>query len=514
MIRYALAACAAVAAVAVAAAPAPESAERWYAEGASALARALALEPQRGAAKNVILFIGDGMGITTVTAARIFDGQLRGESGEENTLAFEQLPHVALAKTYNTNQQTPDSAGAMTAIMTGVKTKAGLIGVNQRARRGDCASAQGNELQTFLEQAELLGLATGVVTTSAVTHATPAATYAHSPERNWESDAQLPAAASAAGCRDIARQLIEFAHGDGLDVVLGGGRGKFLPATLADPEDASQSGERRDGRNLTDEWLARGGNAVYVWNKRQFVAADVEQTDRLLGLFNHSHMSFEHDRRNDQGGEPSLSEMTEKALKILQKNPQGFFLMVESGRIDHAHHGNNAYRALDETREFANAVRTALALTDSKETLIIVTADHSHVLTMAGYPWRGNPILGKVVGSGDDRETADQEPARARDGRPYTTLGYANGPGGAVAGTEGQRRDVYTVDTTNPNYRQYAGVPLLDETHGGEDVAIFAGGPWAHLFHQTHEQNYIYHVMRYAGIEQRQRSWWQRLFDD
>lgn len=508
--RYALAVWAATAAAVAAAPPLPESPERWYAEGAAALTRALQLEPQRGVAKNVILFIGDGMGLSTVTAARIFDGQLRGENGEENVLAFEQLPYVALAKTYNTDQQTPDSAGTMTAIMTGAKTKAGVIGVNQRVRRSDCASAQGNELETFLEQAERLGLATGLVTTSSVTHATPAATYAHTPNRDWESDAQLPEAASAAGCRDIARQLIEFPHGDGPDVVLGGGRGKFLPTTVSDPEEASRSGERRDGRNLVEEWLSRRSNAVYAWNKQQFVAADVEKVDRLLGLFNYSHMNFEHDRRGDQGGEPSLSEMTEKALKILQKNPQGFFLMVEGGRIDHAHHENNAYRALDETREFANAVRTALALTDNQETLIIVTADHSHVLTMAGYARRANPILGKVVGS-DGGDSADQEPVRALDGRPYTTLGYANGPSGRV---DGVRPDVYATDTTNPNYRQYAGVPLPGETHGGEDVPVFAGGPWAHLLHQTHEQNYIYHVMRHAAIEQRQRSWWQRVFSD
>src|SRR5690606_25285099 len=138
-------------------------------------------------------------------------------------------------------------------------------------------------------------------------------------------------------------------------------------------------------------------------------------------LFNASHMRFHADQESSDADEPSLSLMTEKAIELLQKNSKGFFLMVEGGRIDHAHHGNNAYNALWDTVALADAVTTASRMTNAEDTLIIVTADHSHVMTMAGYPARGNPILGKVAGR-------DSKTVPALDGQPYTTLSYANGP--------------------------------------------------------------------------------------
>jgi alkaline phosphatase len=472
-----------------------ESPEQWYSDGQAAVKQALELERINGRAKNVILFVGDGMGVSTVTAARILEGQLKGKTGEENVLAFETLPYLALSKTYNTNQQTPDSAGTMTAIMTGVKSRAGVISVNQNAIRGDFKSALGNEEETFLEIAEKLGKSTGVVTTTRLTHATPAACYAHSPERNWESDNMLPAAAVSNEYPDIARQLIEFTHGDGLEVALGGGRRHFIPRTVNDGE--GKKGKRKDGRDLTQEWLAKYSDSAYVWNEEQFNKIDVAETKHLLGLFDSADMKYEHDRPGDKGGEPSLSQMTRKAIEMLAQNDKGYFLMVEGGRIDHAHHASNAYRALTDTIEFSNAVRAALQLTDREETLIIVTADHSHVFTIAGYPARGNDILGKVAGPSGN-------PANDVLGRPYTTLGYANGPGYAVSPcvdvdcTDGHKRlrpDLRQIDTSAPGYRQESTVPLIKETHGAEDVAIYAQGPLAHLFHGTREQNYIFHVM-------------------
>src|SRR5262249_60090932 len=118
---------------------------------------------------------------------------------------------------------------------------------------------------------------------------------------------------------------------------------------------------------------------------------------------------------------PSLSEMTAKALAVLPRSPKGFFLMVEGGRIDHGHHAGNAGRALGETIEFAKAVSVALAKTKASDTLIVVTADHSHTLTISGYPKRGNPILGLVVGSNGEGAPGD-EPAKDQTKRPYTTL--------------------------------------------------------------------------------------------
>jgi len=487
----------------------PQTPQEWFTSGRQTVERLKALPRIERRAKNVILFVGDGMGISTVTAARILAGQLRGESGEENLLSFETFPYVALSKTYSTNQQTADSAPTMSAIVTGIKTGDGLISVTQHVVRGDHRTVPGNIAATILELAEQNGMATGVVSTARLTHATPAACYAHTAERDWEADADLSAAARAANFPDIARQLIEFPYGNGLEVALGGGRGKFLPNTADDPEEMGKKGERLDGRDLTVEWLTKP-RAAYVWNKAQFDMLDPAAVDHLLGLFEYSHMEYEVDRSSDAVGEPSLSEMTGKAIDILSRQGKGFFLHVEGGRIDHAHHAGNAYRALTETIEFAKAVQVAMEKTSLEDTLIIVTADHSHVFTIAGYPKRGNPILGKVI------EPGANDFSRDLLGLPYTTLGYANGPGytgasgsqprgvkwyphlpSAYTGALG-RPDLSPVNTAAPSYLQEAAVPLPTETHGGEDVAIYARGPQAHLFQGVLEQHVIFHVMATA----------------
>lgn len=501
-----------------------ETPESWYQQGRqtmldNAATATLAPRDARRRAKNIILFVGDGMGVSTVTAARIFAGQQNGGNGEENALFFETFPHLALSKTYNTNQQTPDSAGTMTAMMTGIKSKAGVISVDQNVVRGDCATLAGHELTTALELAERAGMSTGVVTTARLTHATPAATYAHTVERNYEDDRDASKVTNPELCDDIARQLVEFParfqqtypQVDGLEVAMGGGRRSFIERVDgADPEDGGQ-GERTDGRDLTSEWLNDYPNAAYVWNQEQFDAINPQQVDHLLGLFDMSHMEYHLDRGSDTAGEPSLSEMTGKAIEILSKNRQGFFLHVESGRIDHAHHATNPKRALIDTVEFAEAVRTAYEATDPRDTLIIVTADHSHVFTLAGYPTRGNPILGKVVGN-DGQGNPLESPELAGDYLPYTTLGYTNGRGFAFlpgfnsadaiydqALNVHGRADLNTVDTEHEGFHSETLVPLDSETHSGEDVAVYASGPGSSLVNGVMEQNAIYHVMNRAG---------------
>tara|TARA_B100001964_G_scaffold130879_1_gene144626 strand:+ start:2399 stop:3979 length:1581 start_codon:yes stop_codon:yes gene_type:complete len=500
-----------------------ESPQSWFDAGQAVVARNKSYRYAQAdipIAKNIILFIGDGMGVSTVTAARILEGQLRGEPGEENELFFEEFPNVALSKTYNSDRQVPDSAGTMTAMTTGVKTDMGLIAVNEYVVRGNCDSQSGNHLQTILESAEQHGMATGVVTTARLTHATPASNYAHIMEREFEDDQDGPRFSNPGDCADIARQLIEFSvnnpGSDGLEVALGGGRQSFLPARPnADPE-TGNPGERLDGRDLTTEWLENHSNADYVWNKQQFEAIDPARTDHLLGLFDPSHMAYSLDIDSDQGGEPSLSEMTAKAIRLLDKNDKGFYLNVEAGRIDHAHHAVNPKRALLDTIELARAVKTAYEMVDLEETLIIVTADHSHVFTIAGYPIRGNPILGKVVNvdSSGDSENAS---ALARDGMPYTTLGYQNGEGfhflpGTNTADSIHRTDVNTagrsdltdIDTTHEGFHSETVVPLRQETHAGEDVAIYAVGPGADLVRGVMEQNVIFHIMMEASqLEQR-----------
>jgi alkaline phosphatase len=486
---------------------ATRAADPWFQAGSQAVAAARTLSPRSGRARNVILFVGDGMSPTTVTAARIRAGQQAGASGEEYQLSFEKLPYLALAKTYNTNAQVPDSAGTMTALVSGLKTKAGVLGLSDLARPGDASTVTASRVPTLFEDAERRGLATGLVTTTRVTHATPGACYAHVPDRDWESDADLPRAARAAGVPDIARQLVEFGAGDGLELVLGGGRAQFLPASQPDPEEPALRGRRADRRDLVAEWQKRNPGGAFVWSHAQLRSLDLAKTPRLLGLFDPSHMEYEADRAGDRGGEPSLSEMTATALRVLSRAPKGFVLMVEAGRIDHAHHANNAFRALGETIELARAVETALRLTSRKDTLVIVTADHGHSFTLSGYPKRGNPILGLVVPPGGNA------PLRDAGGLPYTALSYATGPGHtARSNAQGPgpkrfphepagfsradgRPDLSAVDPTAPDYLQEALVPLSSGAHSGEDVAIYAGGPGAELFRGVREQHYVYHVI-------------------
>lgn len=495
--------------------PADETADWWFRQGATAAALAARqARVDEPAARNVIVFLGDGMSITTIAAAHILAGQRQGLDGESHRLSFEKFPFTALSRTYETDAQVADSAGTMTAIMTGAKTRSGFIGVGQLAERGQCASREGHQLVTMLELAKAAGLDAGFVTTARVTHATPAATYGHLPERNWEVDTDLPTAARTAGCTDFAAQLVDFSIGGGIDVAMGGGRTEFLPASTTDPEYAKHHGERADGRNLVSIWQQRYPNGAYVWNAKQLADLDLAHTPRLLGLFEPSHMRYGHDRDKDKAGEPSLAEMTRAALSILQRNQKGFFLMVEAGRIDHALHAGNAYRALDETIDLADAVKVARQMTDPEHTLIVVTADHSHTLTMRGYPARGNPMLGLVRGATSSYHGGDGELATDATGLPYTTLGFASGPGytGAtdtqaegpkhfphhydkVSGITRGRPDLTHVDTTDPDYLQEATVPLPGETHGGDDVAVFAYGAGAATFHGEIEQNTIFHLI-------------------
>ncbi|XP_072013014.1 alkaline phosphatase, tissue-nonspecific isozyme-like [Amphiura filiformis] len=433
------------------------------------------------------------MSIPTVTAARILKGQQNFQTGEEGYLSWETFPHAGLSKTYNTDHQVPDSAGTATAYLGGAKTKKGLIGVDDNTRRGDCASSVGNEIDSILTIARKAGKSVGLITTARITHATPSALYAHVPERDWEADSDIPVAESA--CKDIALQFLE---NDDIQVALGGGRKKFTPNTKKDPE-SKKYGQRKDGRDLIAEWVtakSQLGKAEYVWNQTRFDEVDPEKVDYLLGLFSDSHMQY--DIHPDVAGEPSLAEMTHKAILILQKNPKGFFLLVEGGRIDHAHHEGFAALALTDTIAMDAAVTMAKQMTDDQDTLTIVTADHSHTMTISGYPTRGNPILGIV-----DAGLAPGSPGLGDDNLPYTTLSYANGPGGVETRLAfeqtGNRPVITNVDTASDTYLQQALVPLKYETHGGDDVGIWADGPMAHLFHSVHEQHYIMHVMAYAA---------------
>lgn len=438
--------------------------------------------------KNVILFIGDGMGVSTVTAARIYDGQTRGETGEENLLSFEKFPALALVKTYNTNQQVPDSAGTASAMNTGRKTRAGVIDVAPRSHRGDCGEGLAATMPNAAEQLHARGKAIGIVSTARITHATPAAVYSHAAERDWEGDNEMPEKARAMGCTDIAKQLTGFPF----EVAMGGGSRYFFGR--------DRGGERRDAAaDLTESWVkATGGHFVGTSSAMKGAPRDGKP---LLGLFSRSHMTYMLERKPSTS-EPTLSEMTAAAIDRLQSTGKGYYLMVEGGRIDHGHHDGRADLALSETQEFARAVKVALGKVDLSDTLILVTADHSHVFTMAGYPARGNPILGLARGN-DERGEPTGQPILATDGLPYTTLGYQNGPGARPGqGRGAPSDDPHAVkQALVPTGDIFNGVHDLSETHGGEDVALYATGAGSSQVHGVIEQNRIFDYLMSIAAE-------------
>ncbi|RUS91551.1 hypothetical protein EGW08_000666, partial [Elysia chlorotica] len=391
---------------------------------------------QGGVAKNVIIFLGDGMGVTTSTGARIWAGQQLGLYGEEHDLSWDRFPFTGLSKTYCMDGQTTDSAASGTAFLCGVKTRMGLLGLSGRAALGNCSMSEGNQVESILNWSLAAGKSVGVVSTARISHATPAATYAKSPDRRWESDRLVPE--SEKNCKDIAYQLVM--QNPRIQVIIRERERQTETERQTDRErERERERERREkeSKHFTfcfQEWkkekAERGFAHRYVYDKTGFDSVDPRNTEYLLGLFNQDHMQYEVERNKTK--EPSIADMTAKAVQILSKNPNGFFLFVESGRIDHANHDNWAHKAFAEVEAMNQAVLRAKELTADHDTLIVVSADHSHVLSIAGYADRGNPIT-------------DGKPdlSLGADGLPYTTLIYGNGPGRPTA----TRANLTDVDT-------------------------------------------------------------------
>ena len=474
-----------------AAAPTPDASRDWRAEAEAALRARLAHRLIEGRARNVVLMIGDGLGVATATAVRLHVNQAAGGLGEETPLPQERFPHSALVKTYTVNAQTGDGAATATALMAGEKTRSGVLGLDQTARRGRCGT--GRPLTRIGDLFAAEGRAVGYVTTARITHATPAAGYGRSVERLWEHDGRMPADCLQL---DLAQQLIQRMTAGEVALALGGGREAFLPESRKDEEAAP--GARRDGRDLLAE--ARAAGVRTVWSDAGLADLDLSSGAPVLGLFAPGSMAYEHDRVELAEDEPSLAEMTVAALQALEASAEGrgFFLMVEGGRIGQASHFGNLHRAVTDGGAFAAAVAAAAEATDPRETLIIVTADAAHSLAFNGYCGRGSPVPGLCYQIAQDGERHGPAPARDASGAPYETTGFLNGPGvGAPAGaalTDAVARD--------PNRRQRALVPMETETTSASDVPAYARGPWAHLVDGVVEQHFLFQVMRHAAFQE------------
>lgn len=466
----------------------PQASSQWFTDGQATIAAMLARQPNTAKAKNIILMVADGNGVGTNYAVRLYDGQQKGMMGEENVLPYEVTDYYsALVKTYNINAQTPDSAPTAGAMNTGVKQRFNLINLSEEAIHDDCSTVAGNELTILSEMVTDMGKSVGVVSTARITHATPAAVYSKTANRNWEDS--VPEGCTAQ--KDIAAQLIDAMSAGTVDLAMGGGLRHFLPEGT---EVAGVGGRRGDGTNLVD--MATGMGAQFATDTTSFEALTLDGSP-ILALFEGSHMEYEADRTD----EPSIAEMTAAAITALSTNENGFYLEIEAGRVDHANHGGNLSRAVQDGVAFAEAVAIADEMTDDADTLIIVTADHEHAIAFNGYCGRGSDILGLCMGVSQVGIEHSGEPLLAKDGKPYTVAGYLNGAGTVLredVNWVGARPDLTQEAAIDVDYVQQALIPMSSETHSGEDVALYAKGPWAHLFDGTIEQNVIFHVIDHA----------------
>ncbi|MBV5294751.1 MAG: alkaline phosphatase [Curvibacter lanceolatus] len=439
--------------------------------------------------KNVLFFLGDGMGLTTLTAARIY------AAGEDGSLTIDTLPESAFVKTYSADAQVTDSAPSMSAYMTGVKMNNEVISMSPDTSAynktsfadyvsgadSTCpTSGNGSSVPTLLEIAKSKGLATGVVTTTRITHATPAATYSHICHRDGENAIAAQMVPGGSG--------FNTALGDGVDVVFGGGLRHFQPK-------GSTGSSRSDSRDLVAEMKKAGYN--FAGSRTEFNA--LPASGKLLGLFTSSHMSYDLDR--DSSKEPSLAEMTTRAIDQLKGNSNGMFLMVEGGRIDHALHETTARKALQDTVAFDNAIKAAIDKMQAldpglKNTLIVVTADHDHTLVLNGYAARtgktsdSNPgVLGLL------RSYVDGLLAKDTGGNPFTIIGFGNGENRQATRTA--LTDAQVFDKT---YHQEATIPVAagSETHGGADVFLGAIGKGAESFTGVIENTAVFGLIRNA----------------
>lgn len=306
--------------------------------------------------KNLIYIIADGMGPTVITATRIYARSSKGG------LNLDKFKHLGMVKTYSATDYVTDSAASATALATGVKTYNKAIGVDINKK----------PLKTILDFAKAKKMATGIVTTSTVTHATPASFYAHHEDRNKENE--------------IAKQVLK----SDIDFLLGGGK-KFFEATEI-------------SKLLSHNWQI-------ALKKDDLLTVPLDK--KVLGIFANNHIPYRPDRKKENYQGPDLKQMVFWSLDRFQKQKKNFVLIVEAARIDHALHDNEPEKAILETLELDELI-SGIRSKITNDTLIIVTSDHD----TGGIALSGHGDVDKITGKTFLGKTKE---------RSYIT--FATGPG-------------------------------------------------------------------------------------
>jgi alkaline phosphatase len=420
-----------------------------------------AMPSDAGELKHIIFFAGDGMGFNTLTAARIY------AAGESGDLAIDTLPESAYVKTYSNDMQVTDAAAAMSAYMTGMKTNNGQLAIS------GCGAAPRPAL-TLLETARKRGWSAGVVNAASVTDPLTAAGYAHS--------------CQPARAEDLAAALVPGGAGynamlaGGLDVLLGGGAPYFH--------------KRADGRDLLAELRAQGYTQVADAAALQSLAPVAGQ--RVVGLFG--------DALHAGGKEPTLPQMTSRAIDVLAQGGKRFFLVVGNGLIGQAQRASTARRALDETVALDRALQTAIDKMQAidpglKHTLILMTATSDSTLILNGYSIRTGKTTASQPGVlGLVRRYTDGNYYKDLDDVPYTIIGYGNGVN-RVQGSRAGGSLLSDAIVSEAGYRQEATLRMAPgaATNGGTDVYLGAIGARAAAFHGTLDNTEVNTLIKSAA---------------
>lgn len=322
--------------------------------GSAGAKEAVSLKESNVKAKYVFYFIGDGLGTSQRQISEYYSKEITGD--HHHKLVMNTFPNSAINTTHSLDTLITDSAAAGTALATGQKTNNGVISKDP----------QGHNLVTIMELAEKEGIATGIATTTRVTHATPAVFISHNESRSNEND--------------IAYDMLD----SGVDYIVGGGLRHFLPEGWVDRSldgfGNKIKSKRKDDLNIFSEFQKKGYKVRYgLDGSEQFSKEVFEKDDKYMNLFTYSHLPYSlDDIYNEKYDTPTLAEMTAKGIELLSQNDKGFFFMIEGGRIDHACHPNDTKAAIMDTLAFDDAIAEAYKFYEKHkdETLIIVVGDH------------------------------------------------------------------------------------------------------------------------------------------